>query len=139
MWFDLLTLIFFFSEPPPAIQNFELKECDNATNNVILQWISPDVSSNDVPIISYNIMITPTPSVSGICSKGGCTVNATDTSVSISGLQYGVNHTIEIVPVNYCNQTGSLKVVYCKPTQGEQLYICNPSLSGEIITKHIHM
>ena len=114
MWFDLLTLIF-FSEPPPAIQNLA---CDNATSNVILQWISPDVSSNDVPIVSYNIMITPTPSVSGICSDGGCTVNATDTSVCISGLQYGVNHTIEIVPVNYCNQMGSPKVVHCKPTQG---------------------
>ena len=83
-----------------------------------LNWISPDISSNDVPIISYNIMITPTPNVSGICSDGSCTVNATDTSVSISGLQYGVNHTIEIVPVNYCNQTGLPKVVYCKPMQG---------------------
>ena len=63
-------------------------------------------------------MITPTPSVSGICSDGSCTVNNTDTSVSISGLQYGMNHTIEIVPVNYCNQTRSPKVVHCKPMQG---------------------
>ena len=116
MRFDLLTLIFlFFSEPPPAIRNFELKECNNATNSVILEWISPDISSNDVPIVSYNIMITPTPSVSGICSDGSCPVNATDTSVSISGLQYGVNHTIEVVPVNYCNQTGSPSIVHCKP------------------------
>ena len=60
-------------------------------------------------------MITPTPSVSGVCSDGSCTVNATDTSVSISGLQYGVNHTIEVVPVNYCNQTGSPSIVHCKP------------------------
>ena len=143
MWFDLLTFsiliteFFFLSESPPAVQNLELKECDNATNSVILEWMSPDISSNDVPIESYNIMITPTPNVSAICSDGSCTVNATNTLVSISGLQYGVNHTIEIVPVNYCNQAGSLKVVHCKPMQGEQLYICNPSLSVEIITKHI--
>ena len=113
---DLFTSQFFFlcSESPPPVRNIEVQECGNVTT---LNWISPDIS-NEVPIVSYNIMITPTPNVSGICSDGSCTVNATDTSVSISGLQYGVNHTIEIVPVNYCNQTGSPKVVYCKPMQG---------------------